>query len=427
MPPGLDDAMEGRDDDGAPPERPRERRRVAEDATLAPGHAYVIMENVYDKLQLLDCAGGFARPRDQRPITRWEFAAPGPNPSVQFALFLELCGWLVERATGDAKAFAVDKFDDPTTATNKLMLALRKLEFGADFPPQQLKRAHGDACVGVLDFLTGKAVARHFVWQRPEYDDAGEEELPVDEDADVGDAIEDDIEACEDDEALFVEAPADEPEVSEERAAQREILKSNVDRVAWKTELERVGPRLRLAQRRAAGKEWRAHVDLTRSSAGVIRSTFPPTRAQLDDLGRAAADASDTLRSKENYINSKFDREKAAYARLREELDALAKRSGASEERVAALSGELAGITDQLDEAKGAMADRGNSMTDTSPLVKIKQALKAIRQECVDFDLQIGVAGHALMQQKLKRGAPTKDEPAAKAAGDFDDSDLDSV
>ena len=122
MPPGLDDAMEGRDDDGAPPERPRERRRVAEDATLAPGHAYVVMENVYDKLQLLDCAGGFARPRDQKPITRWEFAAPGPNPSVQFALFLELCGWLVERATGDGKAFAVDKFDDPTTATNKLML-----------------------------------------------------------------------------------------------------------------------------------------------------------------------------------------------------------------------------------------------------------------------------------------------------------------
>ena len=236
MPPGLDDAMEGRDDDGAPPERPRERRRVAEDATLAPGHAYVVMENVYDKLQLLDCAGGFARPRDQKPITRWEFAAPGPNPSVQFALFLELCGWLVERATGDGKAFAVDKFDDPTTATNKLMLALRKLEFGADFPPQQLKRAHGDACVGVLDFLTGKAVARHFVWQRPEYDDAGEEELPVDEDADVGDAIEDDVEACEDDEALFVAAPADEPEVSEERAAQREILKSNVDRVAWRGE-----------------------------------------------------------------------------------------------------------------------------------------------------------------------------------------------
>ena len=203
---------------------------------------------------------------------------------MQFALFLELCGWLVERATGDGKAFAVDKFDDPTTATNKLMLALRKLEFGADFPPQQLKRAHGDACVGVLDFLTGKAVARHFVWQRPEYDDAGEEELPVDEDADVGDAIEDDIEACEDDEALFVEAPADEPEVSEERAAQREILKSNVDRVAWKTE-PAVGPRLRLAQQRAAGGEWRAHVDLTRASAGVIRSTPADARA-ADDLGR---------------------------------------------------------------------------------------------------------------------------------------------
>ena len=51
---------------------------------------------------------------------------------------------------------------------------------------------------------------------------------------------------------------------------------------------------------------------------------------------------------------------------------------------------------------KGTMADRGNSMTDTSPLVHIKQALKQIKQEVVTFDLQIGVVGHTLMQQKLR-------------------------
>ena len=44
-----------------------------------------------------------------------------------------------------------------------------------------------------------------------------------------------------------------------------------------------------------------------------------------------------------------FDREKAAYARLREELDALAKRSGASEERVAALEADLAAAKGELD------------------------------------------------------------------------------
>jgi len=425
MPPGLDAEPEETLGD-APPERPRERRRVEAEPSAAPGHVFVVMENVYDKLQLLDCANAFCRPRDQKPVSKWEFAAAGDNNSVQFALFTELCGWLVERATGDEGAFRVDKFDDPSTATNKLMLALRKLEFNADFPPATLKQAHGDACVGVLDFLSGKAVARHFVWARPEFDDAGEEELAVDEEADVGDAIEDAVEAAEDDEALFVEAVADEPEVDEAQLEQRAILKSNVDRVAWATELERVGPRLRLAHKRGGGKEWRAHVNQTRSSNAVIQRTFPPTRAQLDDLGRLAADSSDTIRSKENYINSKFDREKDAYQKLRAELDALGKRSDTSSDRVSTLTGDLAGLADQLDETKGTMADRGNSMTDTSPLVAIKRALKTIRRECVDFDLQIGVVGHSLMQQKLRRGAPTTDEPAAKAA-DFDDSDLDSM
>lgn len=37
------------------------------------------------------------------------------------------------------------------------------------------------------------------------------------------------------------------------------------------------------------------------------------------------------------------------------------------------------------------MDERGNSMTDASPLVKIKQALKSLKSEISQMDLRIGV------------------------------------
>ena len=116
------------------------------------------MENVSDKLKLLDYGEKFCKARDQPLLERWRFAEPGKNPSIQFALFLDLCGWLMGLITSDDEFFRVDKFDDPNTSSNKLMLALRKLDFGLDFPTAKLKQAHGDAAVGVLDFLSDKAV-----------------------------------------------------------------------------------------------------------------------------------------------------------------------------------------------------------------------------------------------------------------------------
>ena len=43
------------------------------------------------------------------------------------------------------------------------------------------------------------------------------------------------------------------------------------------------------------------------------------------------------------------------------------------------LTGDLAGLSERLDEVKGSTDERGNSMTDTSPLVKIKRALQQMK------------------------------------------------
>lgn len=390
------------------------------------------MENVSDKLKLLDCEKKFCQVRDQPSLQRWCFAMPGRNPSIQFALFLDLCSWLLQQVTDDGNFFKVDKFDDPNTSVNKLMLALRKLDFGLDFAAARLKQAHGEAPVGVLDFLTDKACEKSFTRTRPEYSGEQEEELAADEDADVG-GIEDDIEAVEEEEAMFKELVATSPEQDPGYKSQHEILKSKIDPIAWQTELERVGPRLRIAQRGTSGKEWRAHVDLTKASEVKLCEVMPVAQKQLEALAERTTRAQNKIGLKENYINKQFETKKEAYATLKQALDAVAKAYEESSDHVSKLTTELAGIADQLDEMKGTMADRGNSMTDTSPLVQIKQALKQIKLEVVAFDLQIGVVGHTLMQQKLRRGSPNAKNQDFKNCGnapdtmDLEDSDMDSL
>ena len=64
---------------------------------------------------------------------------------------------------------------------------------------------------------------------------------------------------------------------------------------------------------------------------------------------------------------------------------------------VSVLTNELSSIADQLSEIKGTMDSRGSSMTDTSPLVKIKAALQDIKLEISQFELRIGVVGQTLL------------------------------
>lgn len=313
------------------------------------------------------------------------------------------------------------------------MLALRKLEFGLDFPTSKLKQAHGEAAVGVLDFLTDRAVEKTFSWRHPEYSGEAEEEAVADEDADVG-GIEDEVEVVEEEETLFKEAPSAHVEEDDDYKAAHEILRSGIDPIAWQTELERVGPRLRVAAAHGGGKEWRAHIEATKANEAKIAEVLPATKKQLTAMSERVSDARDKINLKENYINKQFEAKKESFATLKEELNAVEAAFTESTENVNKLTNELAGIAESLEEMKGTMADRGNSMTDTSPLVHIKQALKQIKAEVVTFDLQIGVVGHTLMQQKLRHGSPNSNGKGFKMRGktnndavDFeDDSDMES-
>lgn len=58
---------------------------------------------------------------------------------------------------------------------------------------------------------------------------------------------------------------------------------------------------------------------------------------------------------------------------------------------VTSLARELAQISEELESVKAEMDQRGTSMTDAAPLVKIKQALTRLKAESTQMEIRIGV------------------------------------
>lgn len=110
------------------------------------------------------------------------------------------------------------------------------------------------------------------------------EQAQVDDDDEGGD-IADEVDG-EDvlDDVLFQETQAEIAEVSLDGSA-HQILHAQVDPIEWKTELERVGPKLR-AQQQLTSNEWRAHVDSTVHNKGQIEKVLSDTQGDLQAMNR---------------------------------------------------------------------------------------------------------------------------------------------
>ncbi len=82
---------------------------------------------------------------------------------------------IIESSNKNIDVFKRDQFDDPNTVTNKLLLALRQLDFRASFPSQKLRTPHGESVCMVLEFLADKALEnRGFKFGTPIYLDVAE-------------------------------------------------------------------------------------------------------------------------------------------------------------------------------------------------------------------------------------------------------------
>ncbi|NXC77079.1 IFT57 protein, partial [Anhinga anhinga] len=155
-------------------------------------------------------------------------------------------------------------------------------------------------------------------------------------------------------------------------AKQEEILQSTTDAAEWNLEVERVLPQLKVTVR-TDNKVWE-------NGFACVHMGY------LDKLHNEISRTLEKINSREKYINNQLEHLVQEYR----SAQALLKKNAYFK------------ITEVLERVKQETEEKGSSMTDGAPLVKIKQALTKLKQETIQMDIQIGVMEHTLLQSKLK-------------------------
>ncbi|NXN08338.1 IFT57 protein, partial [Indicator maculatus] len=186
-------------------------------------------------------------------------------------------------------------------------------------------------------------------------------------------------------------------------AKQEEILQSTTDAAEWNLEVERVLPQLKVIVR-------------TDNKVCKICIVHMVNEGYLDKLHNEISRTLEKINSREKYINNQLEH------LVQEYRSAQALLSEDEREWIEVGRGQIQTekknlffkITEVLERVKQETEEKGSSMTDGAPLVKIKQALTKLKQETIQMDIQIGVMEHTLLQSKLKeKSNMTRDMHAA--------------
>jgi estrogen-related receptor beta like 1 len=159
-------------------------------------------------------------------------------------------------------------------------------------------------------------------------------------------------------------------------------------------------------------KEWRNRLVNTKSHQQTVASLAPETYTMLDRLSEDMERTLQAVKKSEQKLNQQCKEQVDDFALKQDSLTQVQNEYNAKSEAIAELTNALQQVSDELASIKGRMDERGNSMTDTSPLIKIKSALQRLKEERKAMEIRIGVVTHTLVAKKLKSDQHTKKEAA---------------
>jgi estrogen-related receptor beta like 1 len=137
----------------------------------ANGDPNLQMEEILDMLKLLDYENKFCKTKGFKPLTKQYFSQQHPNPSEQFINFISLVSWLL--SINNHQVTGWNKYDDPMTASQNVVLELKKLGISLDMPPNKLKAGFGDGVCTVLASLCQISLQNKFRFKKCQILDEG--------------------------------------------------------------------------------------------------------------------------------------------------------------------------------------------------------------------------------------------------------------
>lgn len=395
-------------------ERRQSRGEVNDGGSVFAYMMFVMMESLLDKLKLLNYDTDFTKEFKMKYINRHYFALP-TNPGEQFFLFSSLAAWLIRKC--GIKFDSPQEFDDPNGTIASILEQVRQMGIVVDFPPSKLKQGWGEQVIFVLSRLAEQALLKNgFNWKRPiilpEEDDNNDATMDGDDSEVTLEKIEEEMiaeafeEGDSDDEGEIMDLEAlrnlsISKQENSEKNKPDEVMESNIDSTEWKLEVERVMHHLKVTVRNDS-RDWRSHLDQIHQHRKNIEETLSTTKQQLDKLHSDISRSMEKISSREKYLNNQLEQLILEYRTAQDQLAQVKEQYKSVSGGVTERSRTLSQITEELEQVKQEMDERGSNMTDGKPLVNIRKALSKLKLELSQMDVRIGVASHTLLQAKLK-------------------------
>jgi len=284
----------------------------------------IMMDTIVDSLQLLDYENKFCKQKGFKPVARSFFALPAANASEQFIHFISLVSWLLSINNHQVQGW--NKYDDPMTASNNVILELKKLGIEMNMPPGKLKNGHGEEVCAVLLALTQLSLKNKFKFRKPVIKEDGQglddEADEVDGDdldgrADMADEVHADQSDGEIDEDMDFGVGGgiqhDMAKQMEADMAANAIIHSAITTEKWQIEVERVAHKLKINKNAQDDNAWRSHLDQTKKYADQVKAALPEVRVKLERLADEASKAIDKISRKEGLLSRSFQGQTGDY------------------------------------------------------------------------------------------------------------------
>nr|CAD7199744.1 unnamed protein product [Timema douglasi] len=348
-----------------------EEHVLADTSDAGPGleyMLYVTMEELHDKLNLLNYDVEFVRDLKMKPLSRLYFVIP-TNPGEQFYLFTSLAAWLIRKTNRQLEQ--PQEYDDPNSTIASILDNLRAtVSYIALEPPVELDH---------------------------------EEDVPVEDESELLlERVEEDMAAdYSDDEEETLLRIEDLAIQNIESQKPDEILESNTNFENWKLELERVIPQLKVTVK-TDSRDWRSRLDQMQQHREGIDGALVTARAQLDKLHTDISQTLEKMSSREKYLNTQLETYLVQYRSLQDDFSRVSTQYRQVSGGVTERSRTLAHVTEELESIKQEMEEWGTSMTDRTPLVNVKKCLSRMKEEVKLMDVRVGVLEHSLLQARLK-------------------------
>lgn len=142
-------------------------------------------------------------------------------------------------------------------------------------------------------------------------------------------------------------------------------IKMSVSEEAWKLELERVLPHLKITIKNES-RDWRSHLDQMKQYKSNVDSSLGVVRTQLEKLHKDISITLDKIGNREKYLNRELENNLDEYRMLQDQLSKIKDAYKSISEGVTERNRELSRLTDRLETVKQQMEERGSSMTDGS-------------------------------------------------------------